>query len=311
MPKDLKRHSQNISPSFAEEYIRNVWDSRLRLGGNFWHQIEKYERNRLMNQQKITRILTVPYDEGEEVFVDVMMQLYHQGILLIGNNSFSTLGIDFSEPTNTHTMIKDEESYREIYPLSESWASVLTVMLGLSAPTEGLEIPKNQQNLLSDWTMESALLCLDAESGDVKLLIKINLFWAIELSLPHRKRYGNRIRDISLIFIPTYEETKRWSDIKIECLNTIIGAGWESIANEQIDSLIQDLSSGEYGNEWGGFKYLRTSEHNEYYPIKIKTVPVYGEDGRWSLSYSIIDVIRWRSVNRLIALNYSKRGFNI
>ena len=308
MPKDLKRHSQNISPSFAEEYIRNVWDNRLRLGGNFWHQIGKYERNRPMNYHR----LTVPYDEGEEVFVDVMMQLYHQGILLIGNNSFSTLGIDFSEHTNTHTMIKDEESYREIYPQSESWASVLTVMLGLSAPTEGLEIPKNQQNLLSDWTMESALLCLDAESGDVKLLIKINLFWAIELSLPHRKRYGNRIRDISLIFIPSYEETKRWGDIKNECLDTIIGAGRESIAEGQIESFIEDLSSGEYGNEWGGFKYLRTSEHNEYYPIKIKTVAVYGEGEPDRVSaYSIIDVIRWRSVNRLITLNYSKRGFNI
>jgi len=299
MPEDLKRHSQNFSPSFAEEYISNVWDKRLKLRGNFWHQITRYERDRSMNAHR----LTVPYEEGEEVFVAMMMQLYYQELILIGNNSFSPLGTVYSELRNTNTIIKDEESYRDSHPLIDVWATILTFML---APQD--LHPNNQQIQVSDWTMESALLCWDADSGQTKLLIKINSFWAIELSLPYRDRYGYRIIDISLIFIPN-EETKRWNDIKNECLDTIIGAEQEALAEEQIVDLIEDLSSGMYGNEWGGFKYLRTSA-NSNYPIQIKTIPVYGEGESHRVSaYSIIDIIQLRGVNKLRTLNYSRSGF--
>jgi len=294
MPKDLKRHSQNISPSFAEEYIRNVWDNRIRLNSNFWNRITRYERDRSVKLPK----LTVPFEDGEEVFVNVMMELYRQEILLLGNNSFSPSG----EPSGVanhqggynSTFIDDEETYRELHPQSEVWATVLTLMF----PHYIDYSPQSatQQIGLSDWTMDSALFCYDTTNGKTKLLIKIDLFWAIELDFnSYSTKYGYRLQDISLIFLPEMERGKRptMSEVKHQWIENI---KWE------------------FGvNSWEGFKYL-IPQFNKHHLIEIVSIKStssrYDEYDKVS-SYLIIDVIPLIIVNRLITLNYSKRGFNI
>ena len=302
MTENLKRHSQNLSPSFAEEYIRNVWYSRLRLNSNFWNRITRYERNRIMGT--ISNIpdnasyhpkLTVPFEDGEEVFVNVMMELYRQGILLLGNNYFSPSG----EPSGVanhqggynSTFIDDEETYRELHPQSEVWATVLTFMF----PHYIDFSPQSatQQIGLSDWTMDSALLCYDTTNRHTKLLIKIDLFWVIELDFNiYSTRYGCRLRDISLIFLPEMEGGKRptMDEVLHQCLENIQWT-WDSMAWA-----------------WDGFKYLRT-QFNKHYPIGIVKKGDDDEIDDEVSSYAIIDIIRFGGGANTRTLNYSRGGF--
>jgi hypothetical protein len=303
MTENLKRHSQNLSPSFAEEYIRNVWNNRLRLRGNFWNRITRYERDRSMNQRR----LTVPFEDGEEVFVNVMMELYRQEILLLGNNYFSPSG----EPSGVanhqggynSTFIDDEETYRELHPQSEVWATVLTFMF----PHYIDFSPQSatQQIGLSDWTMDSALFCYDMTNGHTKLLIKIDLFWAIELDFStYSAKYGYRMRDITLIFLPVMERGKRATmvEAKNQCL--------ENINALQDCSLFPEMDGVNWGlqwNSWGGFKYLRNSSVSNFSLVRLRNNELdrYDEVS----SYSIIDIIRFGGGAKTRTLNYSKSGF--
>lgn len=286
MTENLKRHSQNLSPSFAEEYIRNVWYSRLRLNSNFWNRITRYLPYLHLNPNR-----TVPFEDGEEVFVNVMMELYRQGILLLGNNYFSPSG----EPSGVanhqggynSTFIDDEETYRELHPQSEVWATVLTFMF----PNYIDFSPQSatQQIGLSDWTMDSALLCYDTTNGHTKLLIKIDLFWVIELDFNiYSTRYGCRLRDISLIFLPEMEGGKRptMDEVQHQCLENL------------------NLRVG----DWRGFKYLRT-QFNKHYPIGIVKKGDDDEIDDEVSSYAIIDIIRFGGGANTRTLNYSRGGF--